>query len=105
MANLLVFWGGQQHGYDAFRLNPADDAMNVRCPALVFQGGDDSRVTNDQARGLFDHLAGPKQFELFDKSGHCAFLGDAPARWKTAITGFLARYANLNPLPTASGPQ
>ncbi len=90
LARLLVFWGGEQFGYSAFDLNPADYATHVHCPVLMMQGGLDRRVTDAQARNLFDHLAGPKQFELFDNSGHCAFLEEDPDRWKKTVAGFLA---------------
>ena len=57
-AQLLVFWGAIQEGYNGFALNPADYATHVRCPVLMFQGGNDPRVTNAQAENLFNHLAG-----------------------------------------------
>ena len=90
LAKLLVFWGGEQFGYSAFDLNPADYAKRVHCPVLMMQGGLDRRVTDAQARNLFDHLAGPKRFELFDNAGHCAFLETDPDRWNKAVAGFLA---------------
>jgi alpha-beta hydrolase superfamily lysophospholipase len=90
LARLLVFWGGEQFGYSAFNLNPADYATQVHCPVLMMQGSLDRRVTDAQARNLFDHLAGPKQFELFDNAGHCAFLEMAPDRWNKTVAGFLA---------------
>jgi pimeloyl-ACP methyl ester carboxylesterase len=101
LANLLVFWGGQQQGYNAFKLNPADYAKKVHCPVLMFQGGVDPRVTTAQAQNLFNNLAGPKQFELFEKSGHCAFQSDDPVRWTAAISGFLAKSPPLTQPPTA----
>jgi uncharacterized protein len=91
---LLVFWGGWQFGYNAFEMNPADYAASVHCPVLVFQGGRDLRVTNQQAKNLFDNLAGPRQFELFETSGHCGFLADDPHRWENTESAFLA---NLKP--------
>jgi len=90
--SLLVFWGGWEQGYNGFAHNPADYAAKVHCPALVFQGGLDARVTTPEARNLFNNLAGPKEFELFENSKHCAFLGDDPKRWKDAIDSFLVRY-------------
>ncbi len=90
LARLLVFWGGRQFGYSAFALNPADYATRVHCPVLMLQGGQDPRVTNAQARNLFDHLAGPKRFELFDDDGHCMFLLNHQDRWIKTVTDFLA---------------
>ncbi len=90
-ARLLVFWGGVQQGYDAFDLNPADYATRVTCPVLLMQGGRDPRVTDAQARNLFDHLAGPKRLEIFETSGHCGMLSDDRGRWISSISGFLAK--------------
>jgi alpha-beta hydrolase superfamily lysophospholipase len=90
LARLVVFWGGHRLGYNAFALNPADFATRVHCPVLMMQGSLDRRVTDDEAKNLFDHLAGPRQFELYDQTGHCGFLQSDPDRWKNSIAQFLA---------------
>jgi len=92
LSELLVFWGGEQIGYSGFKHNPADYAARVHCPVLVMQGGLDPRVTDAQARNLFDHLAGPKEFDLFPNCGHCGFLAQDPARWTAIITDFLSKW-------------
>jgi alpha-beta hydrolase superfamily lysophospholipase len=89
LARLLVFWGGEQLGYGGFALNPADYATHLNCPVLMMQGGLDPRVTNAQALNLFNHLAGPKRFELFETAGHCDFLNQSPYRWKKSTADFL----------------
>ena len=89
LARLLVFWGGVQGGFDAFALNPAEYAQKVACPALVFQGGADPRVTDAQAYNLFEHLAGPKRYERFASAGHCGFLSSDPGRWTNDVKAFL----------------
>jgi pimeloyl-ACP methyl ester carboxylesterase len=91
LANLLVFWGGEQLAYSGLRLNPAEYAAQVHCPTLVFQGDLDRRVTTSQAKNVFDHLAGPKQFELFPNCGHCAFLAQDPKRWTSTVANFLSQ--------------
>jgi alpha-beta hydrolase superfamily lysophospholipase len=90
-ARLLVFWGGLQNGYNAFDLNPADYATRVNCPVLVLQGGLDPRVTNAQAQNLYDHLAGPKEFEIFPTCGHCQMLSGDRKRWIALVTQFLRK--------------
>jgi alpha-beta hydrolase superfamily lysophospholipase len=92
LARMLVFWGGVEDGYDGFAHNPADYAMNVRCPVLEFQGGRDRRVSNLQARNLFDHLAGAKEYEQWDEADHCGFLMSDRERWLVAVRGFLAKW-------------
>jgi len=95
LARLLVFWGGVQLGFDGFALNPADFAEKVRCPTLSFQGGLDVRVTNAQSQNLFNHLAGPKQFELYPNCGHCGFLTSDRARWIRAVSTLLLKSQSM----------
>jgi alpha-beta hydrolase superfamily lysophospholipase len=91
LAELLAFWGGRQFGYNAFGLNPAEYATRVHCPVLMMQGSLDRRVTNAQARNLYDHITGPRQFELFENAAHCGFMQADPARWNRLIAQFLAK--------------
>jgi alpha-beta hydrolase superfamily lysophospholipase len=88
-AQLLVFWGSWQIGTNAFNFNPADYAAHVHCPTLIMQDGLDQRVSDAEARNLFDHLAGPKELEISPDSGHCGFLADHPARWKELVSAFV----------------
>ncbi len=37
-AHLLIFWGGVQQGFNAFRHNPVEYARNVACPVLLLHG-------------------------------------------------------------------
>lgn len=88
-AELLVFWGGVQHGYSGFRHNPADYARQVRCPTLVLNGERDPRVTGEQASGIFNNLAGSKQIVSFPGVGHESCLLAQPSRWKACVEKFL----------------
>ncbi|QDU47555.1 Alpha/beta hydrolase family protein [Symmachiella dynata] len=88
-AQLLVFWGGAQHGYSGFEHNPVDYAANVRCPVLVLGGEADPRVTQPQLRAVFDKLAGPKQIHIFEEVGHAAYLPAAPHTWEATVRSFL----------------
>lgn len=90
-AQMLVFWGGWQGGFNGFKVNPDEYAKKVTCPALMFQGGRDPRVTYAESRDLFDNLAGPKQFEFFPQSNHCGFREQDKPRWIKAIVDFLAK--------------
>jgi uncharacterized protein len=90
-AQLLVFWGGVQNGFNGFRHNPAEYAEQVRCPVLLLHGSKDPRVTVEQVRSIFQNLAGEKQFVLFDGVGHESYVGAAPDRWRQAVATFLAK--------------
>jgi hypothetical protein len=37
-AELLVFWGGRQWGFDGFEHNPSGYAASVHCPTLLMHG-------------------------------------------------------------------
>ena len=88
-AELLVFWGGAQHGYSGWAHNPADYAAEVRCPTLLMRGENDTRVTEPQLHSVYDRLADPKRLHTFDGVGHAAYLPAAPDQWRSAVRQFL----------------
>jgi hypothetical protein len=89
-AELLVFWGGRQHGFDGFAHNPADDAAAVRCPALVLHGSADPRAPTDGVRRVFDRLPGPKRLVTADGAGHVSLARSDPKRWEAELGEFLS---------------
>jgi alpha-beta hydrolase superfamily lysophospholipase len=88
-AELLVFWGGVQHGYSGFRHNPAEYAAHVHCPVLLMSGEQDTRVTKEQTMAVFDGLPAPKQVLLFAGVGHESCLTAFPDQWKVSLARFL----------------
>jgi alpha-beta hydrolase superfamily lysophospholipase len=88
-AELLIFWGGVQHGYSGFQHNPVEYAQQVRCPVLLMHGGLDPRVTRAQAQGVFSSLAGPKRFLVLENTGHEPCIAGNADRWREAIVDFL----------------
>lgn len=68
-AELLVFWGGRQWGFNGFRHNPVDYASSVRCPILFMHGRDDPRARIEEGRRVFDAVPGRKDFVAFDSPG------------------------------------
>lgn len=91
-AELLVFWGGRQIGFDGFDNNPVRDAERVDCPVLVMGGGKDARATPLQVRAVFDQLPGEKQFHLFENAGHEPFRKSDPPAWDRIVSEFLHRH-------------
>jgi alpha-beta hydrolase superfamily lysophospholipase len=79
-AQLLVFWGGVQHGHNGFALNPADDARSVQCPTLVLHGERDPRATTAQATAVFEQLPGKREFVDFPNAGHELLIATSPTR-------------------------
>jgi uncharacterized protein len=89
LAQVLVFWGGIQAGFDGFRYNPVEYAASVHVPVLQMHGANDRRVTPEEARAIFERLGGPKTFELFPGVGHGSYVNVRPEEWKAAVTRFL----------------
>ncbi len=88
-AELLVFWGGQQRGFNAFRHNPVTYAATLTTPALFMHGAEDPRATLHEGQRVFDAVPSPKQFVTFPKSRHESFVASHPERWHQAIQNFL----------------
>lgn len=89
-AELLVFWGGVQQGFNGFEHNPVEYARSVKCPVLMMHGERDSRVTAEQARSIFDNLDGLKRFRLFDVI-HEVIAVARPEEWREQVIDFLNR--------------
>jgi pimeloyl-ACP methyl ester carboxylesterase len=67
-AQLLVFWGGVQHGMNGFAHNPVEYAARVDCPALLLHGEADARVSVAEAQSLCSALTGEQQLEFLDRN-------------------------------------
>jgi alpha-beta hydrolase superfamily lysophospholipase len=98
-AELLVFWGGWQQGFDGFRYNPADDARAVRSPTLLMNGDRDPWVTIEEAERIFANLQGPKRLKVFHGLKHQSFLNARPDGWKETVSIFLDEYVSSGVRP------
>ncbi len=90
-AELLVFWGGRQWGFDGFEHNPSAYAASVRCPVLLMHGARDPRVRLTEARRVFEAIPGTKEFVTFEQSGHESYLSNNASQWRTAVERFIKR--------------
>jgi hypothetical protein len=88
-AELLLFWGGRQWGFDPFAQHPADHAAAVRCPALVLHGARDPRVDPERARALARALGARGRFVLYPGVGHARIVEHRPRAWKRDVAAFL----------------
>lgn len=88
-AQLLVFWGGVQHGYNGFGHNPVEYAKQVTCPVLLLHGVCDCRVSCGQIQSIYRNLAGEKQLHFFEGVGHQSYAALQPQEWKECVAGFL----------------
>ncbi|GAA4017350.1 hypothetical protein GCM10022408_33630 [Hymenobacter fastidiosus] len=89
LANLLVFWGGVQNGFWAFRHDARRYARRITTPTLLLYGLADKRVTRPEADGIFTALRGPRQRCYFPGVGHEPYWHRYPAAWQQQIREFL----------------
>ena len=101
-AELLVFWGSRQSGFDGFALNPVADAASLSTPVLFLHGAEDRRATLAQARRVYAAVPGPKTFRVFEGTGHTSLAAQRPAEWKDAVEGLLRVAEGAVRLPDAS---
>lgn len=89
LAQMLMFWGGVQWGFDPFAHNPADYARSVRCPTLILHGERDARVPPAQAQRLTDAIHGARLVRFADVP-HMLIVNARPDAWKAEVATFLA---------------
>jgi pimeloyl-ACP methyl ester carboxylesterase len=96
-AQLLVFWGGVQAGFNGFAHNPVQYAASVRCPILFLHGTADPRARLEDAHRVFAAVPAPKSFTVFPNLGHEAAITAFPVEWKQTVSQFLKDPANKIP--------
>ena len=89
-AELLVFWGGRQAGFNGFSHNPVEYAASVECPILFLHGAADPRAHIGEARRVFAAVRAPKRFKEFPAVRHEASVLRFPGEWKETVGHFLA---------------
>ena len=89
LAQLIVFWGSLQHGFNGFTHNPITYAQQITCPALVLQGAEDKWISVSEVEALVQNLQGPKQFVVFPDAGHNLLVTVNPALWQQHTQQFL----------------
>jgi uncharacterized protein len=89
-AQLLVFWGGIQQGYNGFKFNPADYMAEVRCPVLLLHGENDRRVTLKQMNRLAQNLNASSRYKIFAGLEHQSYVDAQPDAWRQWVAEFLA---------------
>jgi uncharacterized protein len=89
LTELVVFWGGIQHGFNGFNHNPIDYASRVKCPTLILQGKLDKWTTATEIDRIYENLPGSKQLSIFPTAGHDLLVTVDRERWKQSIDKFL----------------
>ncbi|MEO0534142.1 MAG: alpha/beta fold hydrolase [Cyanobacteria bacterium P01_A01_bin.123] len=89
LAELIVFWGSIQHGFNGFTHNPIVYAQQINSPTLVFQGEQDKWISVNEVEALVQNLQGPKQLVVFPNAGHNLLVTVDQAFWQRHIQQFL----------------
>ena len=89
IAELLVFWGSVQHGYNGFFHNPANYAKSITMPALILHGEQDRWTSLDEINQIYDNLQGPKELVVFPNTGHSLLVTVDEPLWAQSIQDFL----------------
>ena len=89
MTELMVFWGGIQHGFNGFAHNPVNYAKLVECPALILHGKLDKWTTVKEINEIFQNLQGSKELVIFPDAGHNILVTVDKELWKQSVEKFL----------------
>lgn len=92
LAQLLVFWGGLENGFNAFSLRPETYARNIHCPTLLIWGAKDGKVMADETEAIYHNLAGPKELLRLPEAGHNDYLLRYRGQWIDKVDSFLEQY-------------
>lgn len=88
-AELLLFWGGTEWGFDPFSHNPVDYGRLVTCPTLILHGWSDARVPPAQAERLQQAINNAR-LAMFAGVPHMLIVNARGDEWKARVGAFLA---------------
>lgn len=89
LSTLLTFWGGIEHGFWAFKVNPDEYVKDIHCPVLMQVGSNDVRVTPQERKEVFENLRQPKKLVIYNNSGHESLCKKEPLKWLASVSAFL----------------
>ncbi|MEM7146615.1 MAG: alpha/beta fold hydrolase [Verrucomicrobiota bacterium] len=90
-AQLMMFWGGKQLGFDSFSHKPVVYAEAVRCPILFMHGSEDMRARIEEGRRVFDAVPGEKRFLEFGGLGHQKIVTKDRGGWVEGVRWLMGR--------------
>lgn len=88
-AELLLFWGGVQNGFNFFSHNPVDYARAVVCPGLILHGEKDERATPEGARSIAQAMGTNARAIAYPGVPHMPILDARPDQWTRDVKDFL----------------
>ena len=91
LAPLLTGQMGLRLGASSATLSPAEAVRRVAAPILVAGGTADRRATPAEVRRIHANAPEPKALWMLDGAAHEDFYAAAPAAYRAAVLGWLAR--------------
>lgn len=89
LADLMTYWGGKIHGFDAFSHNPVDYAKKINLPVLLMCGDQDKNVRNFETDNIFESLASRnKTLHIFKGADHENYLVRYGDEWNEVVNKF-----------------
>lgn len=88
-ADLLLFYGSLQNGFNTFKHNPIEYAKSINTPTLLLHGAKDDRVTMQEIETIYNNLKGEKELIILEESAHENYLRHSKTDWKEAVSIFL----------------
>jgi uncharacterized protein len=89
IAELAVFWGGIQHGFNAFGHNPVSYAENIKCPTLILHGKRDPWTSVTEIDQIRQNLRGSTRVVIFPNAGHDLLVTVDKKLWQQSVEQFL----------------
>lgn len=89
VADLLIFWGGAQHGFWAHGFNSVKYAKAVDQTVLLLYGERDRKVSREEIDAIAKQLNSKSQLVTFPNAGHNHLLQRAGIPWQEAVSHFL----------------
>ena len=94
MAELMVFWGGIQHGFNGFAHKPIEDAKAVRCPVLILAGKRDRSISIDKVKRLANNFTSLSQLVIFPEANHELLVRNNQQLWTQSVKNLLFNIKN-----------
>lgn len=85
----LTFWGGLEHGFWGFGVDPDEYVKDIHCPLLLQQGVKDIRVKPIETKEIYQNLNEPKDLIMYNNSGHESLCKKEHLKWLATVSAFL----------------
>ena len=89
LASLITFWGGVEHGFWAFNMQPSEYVKKIDCPTLVQWGSNDPRVSKEEIDDIYQNIHAVKKLVIYDSSGHESLCKKENEKWLSAVNDFM----------------